>query len=119
MGIIDDKFIYIEAIKDILIDCIKESVMIKHSDIMQLTDIDDKPELNSQPVINFNQKCIDKYSKKIACIITNEAMLAKQVEIIRTLNSNVVKEERKDILKSRLEFINAQRISLDQEFYKD
>lgn len=56
MGIIDDKFIYIEAIKDILIDCIKESVMIKHGDIMQLTDIDDKPELNSQPVINFNQK---------------------------------------------------------------
>nr|DAP54903.1 MAG TPA: hypothetical protein [Caudoviricetes sp.] len=31
MGIIDDKFIYIEAIKDILIDCIKESVIVKHS----------------------------------------------------------------------------------------
>lgn len=119
MGIIDDKFIYVEAIKDILIDCIKESVTIKCSNIMQFTDIDDKPEPNSQPVINFNQKCIDKYSKKITFIITNEAMLAKQSEIIRTLNSNVVKERRKDILKSRLEFIDAQRIMLDQELYKD
>nr|DAP54904.1 MAG TPA: hypothetical protein [Caudoviricetes sp.] len=119
MGIIDDKFIYIEAIKDILIDCIKESVIVKHSGIKQFTDIDDKPELNNQSVINFNQKCIDKYSKKIAFIITNEAMLAKQSEIIRTLNSNIVKEKRKDILKSRLEFINVQRIMLDQELYKD
>ena len=56
MGIIDDKFIYIEAIKDILVACIKESVTVKHNNIMQLTDIDDKPELNSQPVINFDQK---------------------------------------------------------------
>lgn len=86
---------------------------------IQITDIDDKPEPNSQPVINFNQKCIDKYSKRIAFIITNEAMLAKQSEIIRTLNSNIVKERRKDILKSRLEFINAQRIMLDKELYKD
>ena len=36
MGIIDDKFIYVEAIKDILIDCIKESVTVKRSNIMQL-----------------------------------------------------------------------------------
>lgn len=119
MGIIDDKFIYIEAIKDILIDCVKESVTVKHNNIMQLTDIDDKPELNSQPVIHFDQKCIEKYSKRIAFIITNEAMLAKQSEIIRTLNGNIVKERRRDILKSRLEFINEQRIMLDQEFYKD
>lgn len=92
---------------------------VKHNNIMQLTDIDDKPELNSQPVINFDQKCIDKYSKRIAFIITNEAMLAKQSEIIRTLNSNIVKERHRDILKSRLEFIDDQRIMLDQELYKD
>lgn len=49
MSIIDDKFLYVEAIKDILVACIKESVTVKHSNIIQLTDIDDKPELNSQP----------------------------------------------------------------------
>ncbi len=38
MGIIDDKFIYVEAIKDILIDCIKESVTVKCSNIMQQKD---------------------------------------------------------------------------------
>lgn len=113
MGIIDDKLLYREAIRRRLIDCIKEALIVKPSG-MQCTDIDDEMDLNPQLVIiDFDQKCIDKYSKEIVFTIINEAMLAKQSEIIRILNSNIIKKSHRYILERRLEFIGEQRMRLD------
>lgn len=120
MDIIENELFYREAVRRMLIDCIKEILIVKPSGIMQCTDIDDEMELNPQPVISdFDQKCIDKYSKEIVFTIANEATLARQSEIIRILNSNTVKGSHRNILERRLEFIGEQRIRLDQEFHKD
>lgn len=81
-------------------------------------DVDDMPELNSQPVINFDPKRFDKYVEKIVFIITKEAMLARQSEIIRISASNVVKINQRNVLERRLEFITDRQIMLDG-YYKD
>lgn len=90
MDAIENQSFYGSVMERILVDCIKDSVIVKHSDIKQLVGIDDKPELNSQPVINFDPKRVDKYVKKIVFIITKEVMLARQSEIIRILGTNAV-----------------------------
>ena len=121
MDTIENQPFYRSVIGRILEDCIKESVIVKHSDMKQFTDsddVDDMPELNSQPVINFDPKRFDKYVEKIVFIITKEAMLARQSEIIRTLESNVVKINQRNVLQRRLEFITDRQIMLDG-YYKD
>ena len=121
MDTIENQSFYRSVIGRILEDCIKESVIVKHSDIKQFTDsddVDDMPELNSQPVINFDPKRFDKYVEKIVFIITKEAMLARQSEIIRILESNVVKINQRNVLERRLEFITDRQIMLDG-YYKD
>lgn len=94
MDTIENQSFYRSVIGRILEDCIKESVIVKHSDMKQFTDsddVDDMPELNSQPVINFDPKRFDKYVEKIVFIITKEAMLARQSEIIRILITEILK----------------------------
>lgn len=121
MDTIENQSFYRSVIGRILEDCIKESVIVKHSDMKQFTDsddVDDMPELNSQPVINFDPKRFDKYVEKIVFIITKEAMLARQSEIIRILESNVVKINQRNVLERRLEFITDRQIMLDG-YYKD
>lgn len=118
MDTIENQSFYRSVIERILNDCIKESVIVKHSDIKQFIDIDDKPELNNQPVINFDPKRFDKYVEKIIFIITKEIMLARQSEIIRILESNVVKINQRNVLERRLGFIADRQIMLDR-YYKD
>lgn len=76
------------------------------------------PELNSQPVANFDPKRVDKYVEKIVFIMTKEVMLARQSEIIRILESNVVKINQRNVLEKRLEFISQRQIMLDG-YYED
>ena len=121
MDTIENQSFYRSVIGRILEDCIKESVIVKHSDMKQFTDsddVDDMPELNSQPVINFDPKRFDKYVEKIIFIITKETMLARQSEIIRILESNVVKINQRNVLERRLEFIT-DRQSMLNGYYKD
>lgn len=121
MDTIENQSFYRSVIGRILEDCIKESVIVKHSDMKQFTDsddVDDMPELNSQPVINFDPKRFDKYVEKIVFIITKETMLARQSEIIRILESNVVKINQRNVLERRLEFIT-DRQSMLNGYYKD
>lgn len=113
MDAIENQSFYGSVMERILVDCIKDSVIVKHSDIKQLVGIDDKPELNSQPVINFDPKRVDKYVKKIVFIITKEVMLARQSEIIRILGTNAVKKNQRNILEKRLKFITERQIMLN------
>lgn len=101
MDAIENQSFYGSVMERILVDCIKDSVIVKHSDIKQLVGIDDKPELNSQPVINFDPKRVDKYVKKIVFIITKEVMLARQSEILRILGTNAVKKNQRNILEKK------------------
>lgn len=118
MDTIENQSFYRSVMERILVECIKESVIVKHSDIKQFTDSNSKPELNSQPVIDFDQERFDEYIKKIVFIITKEAMLARQSEIIRILESNIVKLNQRNVLERRLEFITQRQIMLNG-YYED